>query len=173
MENQAKIFSFDPIVDHASTVLILGSAPSVLSLEKSMYYGNPRNYFWPMVYSLFSCELQEDYALRKAFLLSHHIALWDSCKSCVRPGSMDQNIQQPVPNDIPGLLRRYPRIRFILFNGNASEKIYRKIIGPIEGITYYSLPSTSPIPRKHIRSLEDILFHWQILKKLCDSSLPK
>lgn len=166
MEKQEKIFSFDPLIDSGCSVLILGSMPSVRSLQRSMYYGNPRNYFWPMVYALFSLEMEEDYAARKNFLLSHHIALWDVCRSCIRQGSLDQQIQDPLPNDIPGLVAAYPSIRHILFNGAAAQKIYRRFFSPLQGISYDALPSTSPIPRKHIRCLSDILSHWKILPSL-------
>ena len=38
--------AFPPIIDEKSRVLILGSMPSVSSLEKSQYYAHPHNAFW-------------------------------------------------------------------------------------------------------------------------------
>ena len=40
------IYSFEPIYDKNSRVLILGSMASVKSLEKGFYYMHPHNRFW-------------------------------------------------------------------------------------------------------------------------------
>ncbi len=47
------LHGFAPVVDHTARLLILGSFPSVLSLESGQYYGNPRNAFWPITAELF------------------------------------------------------------------------------------------------------------------------
>ena len=41
-----KITGFKPVVGKKPVVLILGSMPSVASLERREYYGNPGNHFW-------------------------------------------------------------------------------------------------------------------------------
>jgi hypoxanthine-DNA glycosylase len=46
------IASFDPIVDHNTRILILGSVPGAKSLEKIEYYGNKQNQFWKIIFSL-------------------------------------------------------------------------------------------------------------------------
>ncbi len=50
--------------------------PSVQSLEKQQYYGNKRNQFWEIIYSLFNKDVEEDYDNRKIFLLSHQLTLF-------------------------------------------------------------------------------------------------
>ena len=45
------IYSFPPIVDENCRVLVLGSMPSVVSLERQQYYGHKQNYFWPMQFT--------------------------------------------------------------------------------------------------------------------------
>lgn len=72
------------------------------------------------------------------------IALWDVAQLAYRPGSMDSNMKGEKPNDIEALLRSYPAIRAIAFNGRKAEHLYRKHFQLMPNINYYSLPSTSP-----------------------------
>lgn len=46
---ELRLHGFPPVVDGNCRLLILGSMPSVQSLERAQYYGNPRNHFWPML----------------------------------------------------------------------------------------------------------------------------
>jgi G:T/U-mismatch repair DNA glycosylase len=41
-------------------------------------------------------------------------------------------------------VQKYPGIRAIAFNGKASERLFTKYFGSIEGIELYPMPSTSP-----------------------------
>ena len=47
-----RIESFEPVVSTHAKILILGTMPSVLSLEKQEYYGNPQNAFWRILFGL-------------------------------------------------------------------------------------------------------------------------
>ena len=38
-----------PVIGDRPVVLILGSSPSVISLEKKEYYSNPRNQYWQIM----------------------------------------------------------------------------------------------------------------------------
>lgn len=64
-----------PIIDESTQVLILGSMPSQLSLEKQQYYGNPRNHFWSIIGTILQVEVPEDYSKRVELLKVHHIGL--------------------------------------------------------------------------------------------------
>ena len=61
---QNRIFSFPPIIDDHSEIIILGSIPGVKSLEKQQYYGHPQNKFWKIIFELFNEEFTEDYTER-------------------------------------------------------------------------------------------------------------
>lgn len=136
-----------PNIDENCTVLILGSMPGVKSLEEQQYYAHPQNRFWPMMAHLLQEELPSVYEEKLAMLLRHHIALWDSIGSCEREGSLDSAIHDEKSNDFSALLRDYPKIRTICFNGGKSAqtfKRYNKELLKREDLTFHAMPSTSP-----------------------------
>ena len=116
------ITGFDPICGPGCRVLILGSMPSVRSLELSQYYGHPRNAFWPIMCELLEGRYIEDYSRRAQLLLEHGIALWDVCHCCERETSSDARIRNEVPNDIAGLANRFG-IEHVLLNGGAAASL--------------------------------------------------
>ena len=139
------IYSFPPVIDQNCRVLVLGSMPSVVSLERHQYYGHKQNYFWPMMFSLLEEPETDDFEAKKAMLLRHRIALWDVLASCEREGSLDSHIIDETPNDIRALLARYPSIQYILFNGGKAHQSFQKHFPDIlETYSWKKLPSTSP-----------------------------
>ena len=54
------------------------------------------------------------------------------------------HIKIPLVNDFKGLLKHFPSINKIVFNGKESHKYFFKKFGQIQGITYFVMPSTSP-----------------------------
>ena len=124
-------------------VLILGSFPSRISLERTEYYGNPNNHFWLIMEKLLFIDSSLPYADRITRLGEYQIALWDVIRSCKRTGSGDSRIQDPSLNDIPAFIARHPGLRLIAFNGATSRKYFDRlgILGSIDTVT---LPSTSP-----------------------------
>lgn len=138
-----------PIVGAAPTLLILGSMPSVASLQKQQYYGHPRNAFWPMLARLNNFCLSEDYALNVLQAKQHRIAVWDVIGECVRPGSLDSAIVKGSEriNTIPAFLEAHSGIRRIGLNGGLAAKLFeRHCLAQISAERYeiYNLPSTSP-----------------------------
>jgi hypoxanthine-DNA glycosylase len=140
------LHSFPPIIDDNSRVLILGSMPGEVSLQKQQYYAHPQNRFWTFVYGIFAAQPDNDYPAKKAFLLSHHIALWDVVESCQRSGSLDSKIINPTNNDFNRLLIQYPAIKTILFNGRKAAQLFSKYAYEIQKpeIQLIILPSSSP-----------------------------
>jgi TDG/mug DNA glycosylase family protein len=160
--------SFPPVVDARSRILVLGSMPGVASLQAHQYYGNARNYLWRIVYGLFGGgkEPDEEYEGRIAFALENGIALWDVIASCERVGSLDSNIKMAIPNDIPGLLAVYPNIEILACNGTKSYSELMKHFGTDPEIRLRKvlrMPSTSPIPTRDYRGLDDRLQVWRTL----------
>ena len=138
-----RTFSFEPVCAEDALILILGTMPSVASLQQGFYYAHPRNAFWPILFDLMGEAYSEDIGARKRLLLGHRIALWDVARSAVRPGSLDSAIRQAEPNDIPGLLERCPGIRTVLLNGTTAHALYKKLLPPLL-VECALLPSTSP-----------------------------
>lgn len=132
-------------------VLILGTMPGKMSLEKQQYYGHPQNAFWRIVGELLHIDPKADYATRVRQLADKNIALWDVLKFCVRESSLDTDIERDseVPNDIVQLLKTHSTIRRVCFNGAKAAQLYRRHILPqipdnFRAIEYSPLPSTSP-----------------------------
>lgn len=138
-----RVFSFEPVWAQDARILILGTMPSEASLRQGFYYAHPRNAFWPILFELLGEAPSGVIEEKKKLLVDHGIALWDVARSAVRPGSLDSAIREAVPNDIPGLLAKCPRIRKVLLNGTTAFSLYRRLLPPIDRECVL-LPSTSP-----------------------------
>lgn len=149
-----------PICDGSSRILILGSFPSVQSRAVQFYYGNPRNRFWTVLARVLGEPVPDSIEGREAFLLEHHIALWDVIASCEIDGSADSSIQSAVPNDLTAILMRCP-IQRIYTNGSAAARLYHKFLLPQTGRDAIPLPSTSPANAAY--SLDRLTASWQAI----------
>jgi hypoxanthine-DNA glycosylase len=158
-----KKYSFPPISNPDATILILGTMPSVQSLAVNQYYGNPRNAFWKIIFTLFNTLFSTDYEQRKNVLLKNRIALWDVLEACVRPGSLDSAIEQEVPNDFNSFLKIHPNIKHIYFNGQKAAAYFKKYINMENDYQLTTLPSTSPANAG--KSFEGKLKEWSIIQQ--------
>ena len=165
MENQQKQIckSFLPNIDKISEILILGSIPGIKSLEEQQYYAHPQNRFWKLMGMFCNADNLSDlnYQDKLQILLKNKIALWDVIQSCSRNGSLDSNIQNEIPNDIPKLLKQFPNIKVICLNGNKSYSAFKKHFPELlEQYEFYKLPSTSPANARY--KLKDLHKEWNI-----------
>ena len=136
-----KTFGLAPVTGENPVVLILGSYPSVQSLAKREYYGNPQNRFWAIMEQIFGIDRSLPYAARTAQLTGRGVAIWDVLASCAREGSADATIRDTVPNDIAGFLASHPSIRCIALNGTAAGRHFAREGCSVPAVV---LPSTSP-----------------------------
>ncbi len=142
-EPQRILHPIPPLFDENSRILILGSFPSVKSREAKFFYGHPQNRFWPLLARLFGEPVPTSIEEKKRLALKHHIALWDSIRSCTIIGSSDSSVRDVVPNDLSVILDN-SRVERIFCNGALSYQMYMKYIFPTTGIEAQKLPSTSP-----------------------------
>lgn len=138
------IYSFPPIVDERSRILILGTAPGNSSLGKEEYYAHPRNEIWKLIAFFCDKPIPKTYLDKILLLEEAEIALWDICYSCDRKkGSLDSAIKNIIPNDIPAFIRKYPNIKVIAFNGRPTQMMYDRYFKRYKDITYINLYSSS------------------------------
>ena len=142
MEYKAVEHPFAPVVDEDCRVLILGSFPSVKSRENAFYYGHPQNRFWKVLSAVFAETLPQTIEEKRAFLLRHHIALWDVIAHCEIVGSGDRSIKNAVANDLSAVLDK-AKIERVFLNGQTAGKLYKKYCAGVK-LPYSVLPSTSP-----------------------------
>jgi double-stranded uracil-DNA glycosylase len=146
-----KIEGFPPIAANNAKLIVLGSMPGEVSLQKQQYYGHPRNAFWPIMQELFAMPAGLAYQQQQAYLISHGVAVWDVLQACRRTGSLDANIDQASiqPNNFLEFFGAHRDITQVFFNGGMAEKLYKKYVLPslkheFTDLCYHRLPSTSP-----------------------------
>lgn len=165
---QLRMTGLPLLIEDDAEVLILGSFPSEISLiagEAGEYYANPRNQFWTIMQALFGIDPMLPYQERTGSLMQKHIALWDSVASCLREGSADRRIVDPVFNDIAGLLSTHPSIRLIACNGGASARLLPRTGLPAT-VRVVRLPSTSPANAR--LSLPEKIKAWSVIRGYCE-----
>lgn len=157
------IESLAPIINSKAKILILGSIPGKQSLEKQEYYGNSRNAFWKIIYSIHDKELEDSYDKKIKFAQEKNIALWDVIRNCNRKGSLDSNIKGEQPNDFEKLFKQYPNIKCVFFNGSKAHDVFKKHVGfdKFKTIKFEKLTSTSPA---NTIKYEKKLNQWQTIK---------
>ena len=153
------IYSFPPVVNTRSRILVIGSMPGEASLKAQEYYAYKYNQFWRIIFDIFTGGRQpENYADKINTLLKRGIGLWDALASCERAGSLDGNISLPRPNDFPALFKKFPHIHTLLFNGQAARSHFKRAFGNA-GKTCITLPSTSPAHAA--KSYQEKLHIWK------------
>lgn len=126
-------------------LFVLGSLPGDASLAASKYYAHPTNQFWRLLGGALGEELHllaYDDRLRR--LAERRVGLWDVIAAASRSGSLDQAIRAAQHNEIAHLLRDFPELRAVAFNGSAAASAGRKLIGePPPQVALIDLPSSS------------------------------
>jgi len=154
---------FEPVVDHRTRLLILGSLPSEQSLLKGEYYGNKQNKFWELIGAVIGADLRAlPYAARLDGLRAHDVGLWDVIAEAERQGSLDMAIRNESHNDLLRLAESLPGLRAVAFNGGRAAKAGRKLLLPLaERLQLFDLPSSSPA---HTLPLAHKLAAWGALR---------
>jgi len=134
-----------PIARPDARLFVLGSLPGDASLAAQRYYAHPSNQFWRLLGLAIDEDLHAlDYDQRLERLAQRRVGLWDVIASASRRGSLDQAIREAEHNRIEHLLRDFPDLRAIAFNGATASAAGRKLIGAgAPQVTLVDLPSSS------------------------------
>ncbi|HEY8591804.1 MAG TPA: DNA-deoxyinosine glycosylase [Sphingomicrobium sp.] len=153
-----------PIARSDARLFILGSLPGDASLNAQRYYAHLTNQFWRLLGNAIGEELHGlRYDERLAVLARRRIGLWDVIAAAKRPGSLDQAIREAEHNRVDHLLRDYPDLRAIAFNGTTAATAGRRLIGvPPSGLRLIDLPSSSAA---NTRPLAEKSSAWAVLSE--------
>lgn len=133
-----KIECFGPIFDANSKILILGSMPSIKSLEDDFYYMHPTNRFWRIIAEIVDSPFPKTIDKRIELVKKNGIALWDVIYKCRRKGSLDSAIKEVEPNDLYAI-SNIEKLK-IFTNGRLAYNLFKKFFPLLES---QYLPSTS------------------------------
>ncbi len=161
-KHQTIIHPLKPLFQTDSKILILGSFPSVKTREYGFFYGHPQNRFWPLLERIFNVKLSINIEERRAFLLKHHIAVYDVIYQCDIIGSSDASIQNVIPSDLSRIFNEAD-IKKVFCNGGTSYRYYKKYQEKKTGFKAIQLPSTSPANARY--SIDDLYSQWKIISK--------
>ena len=139
-----------PLHGARANALILGSFPSPKSREQGFFYGHKQNRFWPMIAAVTGEPVPDwaDIEAKKAIILKHGLAVWDTIGACDIKGASDASIRNAVPNDVAALIQKLG-VRAVFCNGAASGRIYAKYAEPLT-----HLPATVLLRRPDVMQAE-------------------
>ncbi len=132
-----------PVIGPKTRLMVLGSFPSVASLQAQQYYAHPRNHFWPVLSALWGVNLRAmPYDERLNVVRERGLGIWDVYAHCRREGSLDSAIHDAQLNDLAGLRSVAPQLQAVAHNGGESARLMR--LTSELGWAVHRLPSTSP-----------------------------
>ena len=154
------------IIDTNSEILILSSFPIEGDGPHLQYYADSADKFWELIFSCLGEEVPTDYAEKTALLLKNNIALWTvmHIMQPVRAGTLQRQFK---PNDFQKLLKNYPNIKTIVFNGDKAFQLFKKSV-PLKDfpdIKTLKMPTTSPSRGRYVKTYEEKLNEWNSLIK--------
>jgi hypoxanthine-DNA glycosylase len=140
---RGRLLGLEPVAGPNARLAVLGSFPSVASLQAQQYYAHPRNQFWPILAALWCVDWRAcSPAARLAEVRRRGLAIWDVYASCRRDGSLDASIEDAHCNDLAAWVATLPALEGIAHNGGESARAMR--LTRTLGLPVHRLPSTSP-----------------------------
>lgn len=170
MSDAVASLGLPPVVGDDPTVLILGSLPSVQSIELQQYYAFQGNLFWTLMGQIVAAGRALPYPDRIERLRACGIALWDSLAAAERVGSQDSKIvpTSAQANDFAAFFQQHPGLQLVAFNGQTAHKYFQRFVAAatndaVPDIDFLLLPSTSSAYR--IMPDAEKLRKWSVIKK--------
>ncbi len=155
-----ELHSFPPCLDKNTTILILGSFPSIESRKQGFYYMHPQNRFYKVLSALFNCDfVNASIDDKKRLLSEYHIGLYDVIEACNIIGSADATIKEPIISPIRKFVEKYP-IKKIFLNGRKAYDLFIKCF-PDLAFMAVLLPSTSSANASW--TLDKLIKAWSVI----------
>ena len=165
-QKYAKSISLPQIINNNSEILILSSFPVEEDGPHLQYYADSSDKFWELIFSCLEEDDPAEYAERTTLLLKHHIALGTVMKitQTVRAGTLQKQFK---PNDFQGLLKKYPTLKTIVFNGDKAFQLFKKNVSlkDFPDMKTIKMPTTSPSRGRYVKTYEEKLTEWKCLIK--------
>ncbi|MDR0580947.1 MAG: DNA-deoxyinosine glycosylase [Holosporaceae bacterium] len=151
---------FNPIFDENSSVLILGTFPSVKSRANAFYYGHPQNRFWKIISHITNTNpVPKTIDDKKQMLIANRIALADVLQSCSIEGSSDNDIREAVPMNLSRILNSANLSRICANGGKAYQLFMKYFYDKNVEQNIIKLPSTSSANAKY--NFEKLVLEWK------------
>ncbi len=164
--SQRQFHNIPPFFNENSSVLILGSFPSVKSRELGFYYGHPQNRFWKVLSKVYGEEIPSSVEDKKDFLLRHNIALWDVIKSCDIVGSSDSSIKNIEYNDLNRIFS-VANIKAIFLTGKLSYEHYC-LSAKRYGFKHTGILLSSPSSANAAKKTDDLVKEYTRVKTVTE-----
>jgi hypoxanthine-DNA glycosylase len=150
-----------PVIGRATRLLILGSFPSVKSLEAQQYYAHPRNHFWPILSDVLDEPLVSlPYRRRLRRVVARGLGIWDSIVACERPGSLDSAIRHAAVGEIERVTGTARQLTTVAFNGATAARA--EPLWNDAGYRTLRLPSSSPA---YTLPVAEKIRAWRVLRE--------
>lgn len=125
--------------------LVLGSFPSIASLQLQQYYAHRQNWFWRVLaHCRVIAQPDDPYVVRVDAVQRQGLAIWDLYARVRRQGSGDDCIHDVALNNLARLLSTSSSFPIFL-NGRRTREWQRHFGNLPADVT--ALPSTSPRPQ--------------------------
>lgn len=142
----------EPIFDSQCRVLLLSAVPSPRSRATGRYFAHPGNRMWQVLSAVLDDPAPADPAERPAYLLRHHIAVWEvmDWRPDAEPSShaLTGDVADMVPNDLARVLDGAPIACAATVGGRASRLYNRFDAERWPELPRLALPSTSTANRR-------------------------
>lgn len=155
--------SLKPFLPEKAKVLILGSLPSIATRKANFYYAHKTNRFYKILAGIYQEEEPLTTEERKAFLIKHGIALYDTIYECDIKASSDASIKNVVSTAKQiQEIREKRDIKAVFTTGSLADKVYKKNIGND------NIPLPSPSAANASMSLAKLIEAYSVIKQFSD-----
>lgn len=157
-----------PILDANSKILILNSDPTKgRKKENKNYYSKESDDFWNIIFRVLEEEDPINYGERLTLIKKNELALWDVMYMVQTVDQYKINKHREY-NDFVQFFEENKKIRIVVCNGEEAYRLMKKVKSDEKTRDFYlhKLPSSAPSRGKYLKTYEEKLEEWKIIKRL-------